>query len=119
MTTASRPPRPAGFSLIEIMLVVVLIGLLSVMAIPQFMKIRMRSQDTAVLGNARQLASASAQYFTTSGASSAAITQLVGPTNYVKSLATVACESYPATYCMDVVITISGVAGARTITYVP
>ena len=59
-----------GFTLVEIMIVVVIIGLLAAMAIPAFQKVRTSSQDKAVLNNARQLAAAADQYFLENGVSS-------------------------------------------------
>ena len=56
-----------GFTLVEIMIVVVIIGLLAAMAIPAFQKVRQSSQDKAVLNNARQLAAAADQYFLENG----------------------------------------------------
>ncbi len=106
-----------GFTLVEIMIVVVIIGLLAAMAIPAFQKVRQSSQDTAVLNNARQLSAASDQYFLENGVSTVASTNLVGATNYVKAVNTVAGETYPAGFTQGITITISGVAGARTITY--
>lgn len=93
--------------------------LLAAMAIPAFVRVRMASQDMAVLNNARQLAAAADQYYLEANVTSASHRQLVGPTNYVRALNTVAGERYPAHYTQGVTITITGVAGARTITYAP
>ncbi len=108
-----------GFTLVEIMIVVVIIGLLAAMAIPAFQKVRQASQDKAVLNNARQLSAAADQYYLEYGGSSVSVGNLVGATNYVKALNTVASESYPAAYTQGVTITISNIANARTITYAP
>jgi type IV pilus assembly protein PilA len=111
--------RSKGFTLVEIMIVVVIIGLLAAMAIPAFQKVRTSSQDKAVLNNARQLSSAADQYFLENGVSSVTLGALVGPTSYVKSLNLVAAETYPAGFTQGITLTIDGVAGQRTITYAP
>ncbi len=108
-----------GFTLVEIMIVVVIIGLLAAMAIPAFQKVRQSSQDKAVLNNARQLSAAADQYYLENGVSTVASGNLVGSSNYVKVVNTVANEAYPAQFTQGITITITGVAGARTVTYAP
>ena len=109
----------SGFTLVEIMIVVVIIGLLAAMAIPAFQKVRQSSQDKAVLNNARQLSAAADQFYLENGVSTALPTSLIGATNYVKAVNTVASETYPTGYTQGITLTISGVAGSRTITYAP
>jgi type IV pilus assembly protein PilA len=111
--------RNKGFTLVEIMIVVVIIGLLASMAIPAFQKVRQSSQDKAVLNNARQLSSASDQYYLENGVSTVTLADLLGPTSYIKALNSVANEVYPAGFSQGTTITIGSVAGARTITYSP
>ena len=85
-----------GFTLVEIMIVVVIIGLLAAMAIPAFQKVRETSQTKAITNNLRQLASGADQYFIENGVTTVAQTALVGNDKYVKTLDAVAGESYPA-----------------------
>jgi type IV pilus assembly protein PilA len=108
-----------GFTLVEIMIVVVIIGLLAAMAIPAFQKVRTNSQDKAVLNNARQLSAGADQYYLENGVSTVTITDLIGPTTYVKALNSVANENYPIGFTQGITITITAVAGTRTITYAP
>ncbi len=63
-----------GFTLVEIMIVVVIIGLLAAMAIPAFQKVRENSRGSAADNDARQLASAAQQYMLENNTTSAAIT---------------------------------------------
>jgi type IV pilus assembly protein PilA len=83
-----------GFTLVEIMIVVVIIGLLAAMAIPAFQKVRQNSQEKAVINNLRQVAAAADQYFLETGNTVVAdiTADLVG--DYIKSLEAVAQEDY-------------------------
>jgi len=65
-----------AFTLIEIMIVVVIIGLLAVMAIPAFNKVRADARSKTILNNLRQVASAGQQYMLDKGTTHATYNQL-------------------------------------------
>jgi hypothetical protein len=74
----------------------VTVGLVAAMAIPAFQKVRMASQEKAVLNNLRQLAAAADQHYLETGTRTATYDQLVGPTRYIKTLQPVVGENYRA-----------------------
>lgn len=119
MNISKRQKSVRGFTLVEIMIVVVIIGLLAAMAVPAFQKVRESSQDKTVINNARQLTSAADQYFLEKGVSTVAYSELVGAGKYITSIKSVASETYPANYTQGVTITVEGVAGVRTVTFAP
>ena len=57
-----RRRRIQGFTLIEIMIVVVIIGVLASMAIPAFQKVRRNSQNKTFVNDLRQVRAAAEQY---------------------------------------------------------
>jgi prepilin-type N-terminal cleavage/methylation domain-containing protein len=57
-----RNSRKSGFTLVEIMIVVAIIGLLAAIAIPNFVKARTSAQKNACIANLKQIEGAKEQW---------------------------------------------------------
>ena len=84
--------KKSGFTLVEIMIVVAIIGLLAAIAIPSFVKARTQAQTNACINNLRQIDAAKEQWALADGATTGAVT--VSEVNeYIKGSTTPECPA--------------------------
>src|SRR5206468_9297075 len=80
-----RTSRKSGFTLVEIMIVVAIIGLLAAIAIPNFIKARTTSQKNACINNLRQIDGAIQQWALENKKDSAATVAFTDISGYLKN----------------------------------
>lgn len=77
--------RRAGFTLVEIMIVVAIIALLAAIAVPGFLRARKRSQASRIINDLRLIDSAVDQYAIETNKTSGATVNTADWTNYLKA----------------------------------
>lgn len=113
--------RKAGFTLVEIMIVVAIIGLLAAIAIPNFVKARETAQKNACVNNLRQIDGAKDQLALETGLSTGGACDAAAVTPYLRNMPT--CPVGSTAYTVGAIgttpVCASGAAAAHNAAYAP
>ena len=83
--------KKSGFTLVEIMIVVAIIGLLAAIAIPSFVKARNQSQQNACINNLRIIDAGKEQWAMAARKTDGDTTTLASVNEYIKGNTTPVC----------------------------
>ena len=118
--------RQAGFTLIELIMVIVILGVLSAVAIPKYLDLRSDANQAAVNGVAGALASAAAINFATRTANSSRGVTVAdcqdtakALSTYTTGLYTTAMPTQGGTYTIGTVVLANGATASCTLTFTP
>ena len=94
----NRASRKSGFTLVEIMIVVAIIGLLAAIAIPNFVRARTTSQMNACINNLRQIDGAKQQWALETKQATNATPGIVDISPYLRNAVTCPAGGAAATF---------------------
>ncbi len=93
-----RTKNQKGFTIMELMIVIVIIGILIAIAVPAYNSFRARAQERACQSNMRTLKTAAAIYFADTNTDATAVTDL---TPYLDNAEGITCPTTNATYTVE------------------
>jgi prepilin-type N-terminal cleavage/methylation domain-containing protein len=105
-----RTSHKSGFTLVEIMIVVAIIGLLAAIAIPNFVRARTQSQKNACINNLRQIDGSVQQWALENKKATSATVVYSDIKDYLKN--SVICPAGGTTFALS--YTLHGVSGKPT-----
>ncbi len=118
--------RQAGFTLIELIMVIVILGVLSAVAIPKYLDLRSDANQAAVNGVAGALASAAAINFATrtaNGSKGVAVTNCqdtaMALSTYTSGAYTTAMPTQGGAYTIGTLAIANGATTSCTLTFTP